>query len=149
MGLDCSHGAFNGAYGAFNRMRQFVCASIGGSYPPHFVYGPNGILEQDERGRLKIRGDLDENMFYCNEHRRNDCPGLYTFLDHSDCEGEISPEMCVLVANELEELLPNMEKMNWKSSGHISNYGGFVPTVKRFIAGCRLAASQNEPLEFR
>ncbi len=42
MGLDCSHNAFHGAYSSFNRFRQFVSKSIGGSYPPHEDKSLNG-----------------------------------------------------------------------------------------------------------
>jgi len=36
MGLDTSHGAFNGSYMAFDLLRDAICAACGdGSYPPH------------------------------------------------------------------------------------------------------------------
>jgi len=35
MGLDVPHGAFSGAYSAFNNLRRFLLRSIGGSWPPH------------------------------------------------------------------------------------------------------------------
>lgn len=35
MGLDVTHGAFSGAYSAFNNLRRFLLRSIGGSWPPH------------------------------------------------------------------------------------------------------------------
>lgn len=148
MGLDCSHDAFHGAYSAFNRMRQFVCAATGGSFPPHWMHGPNGDLLKDDAGNIR-KHDLDDNYFQCGEdYARVEWPGLYEFLEHSDCDGEIDPAMCVKVADDLERLLPKMEALRWESFGHIAARGGFIEVVRKFIAGCRAAAAENEPLDF-
>lgn len=37
--------------------------------------------------------------------------GLTEFFGHSDCDGEISPEMCKIVADELEAILPYVEEL--------------------------------------
>lgn len=149
MGLSCSHNAFYGAYSAFNRLRQFVCAATGGSFPSHFVYGPTGDVLMDERGLPRRDLTLQEDYFACGEdYPRDEWPGLYAFLEHSDCDGEISPEMCVKVADDLERLMPKMETLGWTSHGHIARDGGFLEVVRKFIAGCRAAAEANEPLEF-
>jgi hypothetical protein len=151
MGLDCSHDAFHGAYSAFNRLRQFVCAATGpdGSYPPHYQYTADGGLQDGPNGLLLRRTDLDDNMFYIgDEYGQESHPGLWEFLTHSDCDGEIAPEMCVKVADDLERLLPKMEAMTWASHGHIAARGGFLEVVRKFIAGCRAAAAANEPLAF-
>lgn len=62
--------------------------------------------------------------------------GLYEFFNHSDCDGEISANDCKLVADGLSEILP---KLN-------DDYD--IMRCKEFIAGCLLAYSKNEPLEF-
>jgi hypothetical protein len=151
MGLDCSHDAFHGAYSAFNRLRQFVCAATGpdGSYPPHYLYKAGGDVQEGADGMLLRRRALDEDKFYIgDEYDRETHPGLWEFLTHSDCDGEISPEMCVKVADDLERLLPAMEALGWQSHGHIAARGGFVEVVRKFIAGCREAAAAGEPLDF-
>lgn len=149
MGLDCSHDAFHGAYSAFNRLRQFVCASTGGSFPPHWVQGPDDPQPKGTEWELERRTDIPNDCFQCGEgFPTEEWPGLYEFLTHSDCDGEISPEMCVNVADDLERLLPAMEQMKWECAGHIAAAGGFVSAVKTFIAGCRAAAAAGEPLEF-
>lgn len=131
MGLDTTHDAFHGAYSAFNRFRKIVCKAIGGSFPPH-----------DDK-------TLEDAMWYWGDgYNKEQNQGLFVFLSHSDCDGHISPEMCVVVANELEEILPKIEALNEEAHGHIERDGGFVEVTKRFIAGCRLAAERNEPLEF-
>lgn len=152
MGLDCSHDAFHGAYSAFNRLRQFVCAATGpdGSYPPHYVYGPGGSVQEGHNGTLLRKPGLDEDMWYIgDDFDRETHAGLWEFLTHSDCDGEIAPDMCAKVADDLEALLPAMEALGWaEHGGHIERGGGYVATVKRFIAGCRDAAAKGEPLLF-
>lgn len=151
MGLDCSHDAFHGAYSAFNRLRQFVCAATGpdGSFPPHWQYTEGGQLKEGPDGRALYREGLDADMFYIgDEYDRSTHPGLWEFLTHSDCDGEIAPDMCVKVADDLEALLPKMEALRWESHGHIAARGGFLEVVRKFIAGCRAAAAANEPLDF-
>ncbi len=91
MGLDCSHNAFSGAYSAFNRLRQFVCAATGGSFPPHWMYGPNGEILRDPDGATRYHTQIPSDRFQCGEgYTRDKWPGLFEFLTHSDCDGEIS-----------------------------------------------------------
>lgn len=149
MGLDCSHDAFHGAYSAFNRLRQFVCHAIGGSFPPHWKYDEHGVLiERFAPSLASDMRDMQEGMYYAGEYTNEEWPGLHEFLGHSDCGGEISPESCVIVANDLERLLPEMQKLKWRASGHIEGAGGYIAVINRFIAGCRKAAENNEPLRF-
>lgn len=146
MGLDCSHDAFHGAYSAFNSFRQAVADAIGGSYPPHFVKNADGSLATDDRGRAVYDRSRDQEMWYAGDGMtREKNPGIYEFLSHSDCDGEISPEMCKLVADELEPLL---DKMPEKSGGHIAGRGGYRQVLQYFIDGCRAAHAANEPLDF-
>ena len=130
MGLDVSHGAFSASYGAFNRFRKAVAKAWGGSYPPH----------DDE--------SLDDSRWYCGEGTRlEDCPGLVEFFNHSDCDGEISPETCRRVADDLERLLPGIDAAGI-GAGHIERDGGYGVVARQFIAGCRAAADAGEPLVF-
>lgn len=134
MGLDTTHDAFYGAYSAFNRFRKFICEAIGGSFTPH----------EDKT--------LKDGYWYWGERFNEETyEGLYEFFTHSDCDGEISPEMCKVIADELEEILPQVEKLAKQifAYGHILRDGGYVEVTKRFINGCRLAYTMNEPLEFR
>ena len=64
MGLDCSYGAFSGAYSAFNRFRKFILKAIGGSCPPH-----------DDKS-------LDSDSWYWDTDAYNEHSylGLYEFL---------------------------------------------------------------------
>lgn len=133
MGLNISHDAFSGAYSSFNRFRWFVMKSIGGSWPPH----------EDE--------SLDRNMFYWPEgFVEEDHPGLCEFFRHSDCDGDIGVKMCRLVANELEAILPQIEKLeqSHEAFGHIARDGGYAAVTRKFIDGCRLANKKRQKLRF-
>lgn len=135
MGLDVSHGAFSGACSAFNRLRQFVLKSVGGSYPPH------------------TNANLDDNFWYWESDFGNieNYNGLCEFLNHSDCDGTISPDMCKAVSDELEAIMPNMELLakTEKCNGHILRDGGYINVIKQFIQGCKSAYESGEELIFR
>jgi hypothetical protein len=149
MGLDCSHDAFHGAYSAFNRLRQEAARAIGGSFPPHFLYDDEGQLVKGQDGLAVFDEDLDGAYFYSGEdYSKTTHPGLFEFLEHSDCDGEISPAMCLRVASDLEELLPQVQALGSVAAGHILNRGGYVEVLRKFIAGCREAAVAGEPLRF-
>lgn len=131
MGLDCSHGAFHGAYSAFNRFRQAVASAAGGSYPPH---------DNDA---------LDQNRWYAGNWKNPERPGLTEFFNHSDCDGKIAPALCAVIADEIEALLPEIARQAPRfDGGHIDREGGMYQVAKNFIAGCREAASLAEPLTF-
>ncbi|MED3440267.1 hypothetical protein P4393_12450 [Bacillus subtilis] len=134
MGLDTTHDAFHGAYSAFNNFRRFLLKSIGGSYPPH------------ENKEL-----MDGYWYFGDGYSAETHKGLAEFFRHSDCDGEINPEMCKIVADELEAILPQVEELSKSepSYGHILRDGGWVAVTKQFIEGCRLAHERDEPLEFR
>ncbi len=146
MGLDTSHDAFHGAYSAFNSLRQEVAHAVGGSYGPHWLRAHNGELARDKNGYPITDTSLDPDRFYMpDEMTREEYPGLWEFLMHSDCDGEISPEMCVKVANDLESLLPDMPE---GGAGHIAARGGYREVLRKFIVGCRAAAAEGVPLDF-
>ncbi len=137
MGLDCSHDAFHGAYSAFNRFRQTVANAMGGSFPPH----TEGRLDNDGK-------PFDRDMWYWgDDYAEETHPGLAVFMCHSDCDGEISPSNCLLVANDLESLLPAIDAQGL-GVGHIEHQGGYGAVARKFIAGCRAAAAAGETLDF-
>jgi len=148
MGLDVSHNAWSGAYSAFNSLRRTICEAMGGKWPSSF--------------------NSDDGFWYWGDgYTRETHPGLFVFLSHSDCDGEISPDDCTKVADDLEALLPRiaataeepalsgfvMEKngdgfVGRRTPGHIDRAGGYVGATRQFIAGCREAARLREPLRF-
>lgn len=145
MGLDTTHDAFHGAYSAFNSLRQEVAACIGGSYPPHWLRAFNGELARDKDGYPIRDLSLDGEKAYFPDGLQESSPGMFEFLSHSDCDGEIAPEMCAKVADALEAVLPDMPT---RGVGHIAARGGYREVLRKFIAGCRAAAAKGEPLGF-
>jgi hypothetical protein len=144
MGLDVSHDAFYGGYRSFNRLRQAVAWCINGSWPPHWVRAEDGsILQPAEFDETKGK----EQWYYNDPYSPETHPGLWIFMEHSDCDGIISHTDCPRVADDLEALIPKLETFRESATGHLAD--GYVETLKRFIAGCRLAASRGEDLEFR
>jgi hypothetical protein len=125
MGLDISHNAFHGAYSSFMRFRLAIVEAVGGTYERPSYLLPDG-------------------------YEKENAPGLHEFLSHSDSDGEISPESCKVIADELEAILPKIEEMdlNEYEWGHITRDGGILAVTKRFIEGCRKAHEANEPLNF-
>ena len=147
MGLDCSHNAFHGAYSAFNSFRQAVCRAVGGTYPPHWLRTYDGDIARDSNGMAIRDLSLEDGMWYVpDSFTRELNPGIYEFFEHSDCDGTISPDMCLVIAKELEPLL---DKMPEESFGHILQDGGYRSVLRRFIDGCKAAHSKGEPLRFR
>lgn len=149
MGLYCSHDAFRGAYSAFNRFRQAIARAAGGSYPPHYLYTASGETAIGSDGVLVRDETMDEGRFYvADEMTYETHPGLWEFFTHSDCDGDIPPDLCAKLADEMEALLPKIDAQG-VGDGHIARDGGFGSVARRFIAGCRDAAAAGEPLEFR
>lgn len=147
MGLDCSHDAFHGAYSAFNSFRQAVAFAVDGSFPPHYKRDEKGNFLRDEADRLIRDTSLDEESVYTgDDYTQEKYPGLFEFLMHSDCDGEISPQSCKIVADDLEPLLV---KMPDESFGHIARDGGYRKVLQRFIDGCRAAHAEGQSLKFR
>lgn len=127
MGLDTSHDAWSGPYSAFNRFREAIATACGVTWPDMVATHFEGIIRY--------------NDFDTEAH-----PGLVEFFMHSDCDGEITPELCAKLADEMEELLPKLDEMS-SASGYLAMLG-FGGAARRFIRGCRAAAAANEPLRF-
>jgi len=90
----------------------------------------------------------DDTCFYLPDGvTRESDPGLYAFLDHSDCDGDLKPAECAQVADALSALLPALDHMG-SGGGHLEHAGGIGAVTRQFIAGCREAEEQAEPLEF-
>lgn len=166
MGLKCSHQAFRGTYGEFHRFRQVVANAAGGSMPPHYKSKGKGIFDFNDEGQLIIDDTLEDHEVYLPEDIRQDEKniGLFVFLLHSDYEGEISPDMCFLIANSLIKLLPVIKATNYPFipkkkipdltiKGVVHNIQqwhneSYSDIAEKFIRGCQRAADANEPLLF-
>jgi hypothetical protein len=139
MGLDTTHGAWHGAYSAFNRWRDTMAQVAG--LP---LSGEPGMRATEH---LYINWDeITEENIYGKWERTPEEP-LVVLIAHSDCDGEILPEQAGPLADRLEELLPKITE-GPGADGHIGRDGGMVAVTCRFIRGLRAAVAANEPLGF-
>lgn len=140
MGLDTTHDAWHGAYGAFSRWRDKLAEAAGyalaevkdDTFPG--AYRTTVLLDW---GHLKT----DDDLFGEWEETPDD--PLIVLIAHSDCEGVIHPEQAAPLADRLEELLPSLP--DGDAPGHIGNWR---EKTQKFIDGLRDAVSKGEDLEF-
>lgn len=119
MGLDTTHDAWHGPYSSFMRWRTFIAKKAGlGNLRDYEGYGgqlPFSSIEQD---------------------------GLRTLLSHSDCDGELTPDECKSISDDLMNLLPLM-------NGADPNEQYFKEKTETFINGCMAAYHLKETLYFQ
>lgn len=137
MGLDCSHGAWHGAYSSFSRWRNAV-AEAAGYILETSDYLTYPAIDWNSLPNATLEGVWEDTP---------DDP-LLVLLAHSDCDGDIFPAQAGPLADRLEELLPEIAKQHDGDWGHITRDGGMVAVTQRFIDGLRLAQSLSEPLRF-
>lgn len=128
MGLDTTHGCWEGAYSAFGRWRSKLAEVAG--FPPLY-----------EMPGYKSYGAENHNVHSWEPYK--DDP-LTVLLTHSDCDGSIAAAQCGPLADRLEQLLPLLPSE--PDNGHI---GIWKDKTQQFIDGLRLAASRGEDVEFK
>lgn len=141
MGLDTSHDCWHGAYSAFSRWRQQVARAAG--------YMVEKVTWQD------IGYPVDTVMLEWHRYEAKNFMGewdelpsdpLLLLIVHSDCDGEIKAEHTALLANRLEQILPDIEDA--PDGGHIGYRGGYKACTERFIKGLREAHAAGEAVDF-
>lgn len=125
MGLNTTHNAWQGPYSSFNEFRKWLAS--------------------------KININLDEYIGYMHPDATKEITSInhkiMSLLNHSDCDGELTPEECRQIAEGIEEILNGISKEeseNAENNWHFSNYN----KAKRFKEGCLHAYSKNEHMEF-
>lgn len=121
MGLDVSHGCWEGPYSAFDRWRSALNYYLGND-------ASGGTTHEAYMGALD-RGVYDDQSVPIN-----------VLMGHSDCDGEIEAAVCGPLADALEALLTKMPER--------ALYDIHRPATLRFITGLRLAAAAGETVEF-
>lgn len=147
MGLNTTHGAWDGGYGSFYAWRKQIAFAAGlpplelmeGFYDPltnsrmlatlYTTAPSSGLIDLDRRLPIKWVSLKKTPLFH--------------LLTHSDCDGHITWRRCKGIADELEKLLPLLPKQEGHPHG---NYWG--EKTQLFIDGCRLAYDKKENLEF-
>lgn len=156
MGLDCSHDAWHGSYSAFHQWRKKLMqvaglpplelmegfySSLDNGRPPTLYHGMNTNQPAYGPDSRPFLADIDDSLpikWECLDPNP-----LYILLSHSDCDGDIAPEWCQSIANELEKLILLLPDED--AGGHIGNWR---TKTAQFVAGLRAAALANEPLDF-
>lgn len=137
MGLDCSHGAWRGAYSAFTRWRNTIAQAAGYSvakvqYEDGYS-APAVMIDWGHITEAQLHGEWEETP----------SDPLLVLIAHSDCDGVIKPEQAEPLAARLEELVDNLPTED--APGHIGNWRS---KTQSFIDGLRKAAAAGENLEF-
>ena len=116
MGLDTTHNAWHGPYSSFAKWRIWLASKIGLDLDTMVGFG--GDVEWSDT--LKAHP-------------------LYPLLNHSDCDGELSPSECKLIAEGLGVIIRDHSD---ESDKH------FIGWCLEFRGVAILAASENAAIEF-
>jgi hypothetical protein len=116
MGLTTTHGCWNAPYSSFNEFRERLANEIGISLSDYLGYG---------KGGSKDLSSIDHKIM--------------PLLNHSDCDGMLTPEECKSIADGLNEILIAM-----RPDG--KQY--FIYQIVKFRDGCLDAYSRGEEVEF-
>ena len=120
MGLDTSHNCWHGPYSSFNDFRKALANQIGINLDDYIGYGDKGTKDLES-----IPHDI------------------MPLLNHSDCDGELSPDECTRIAKGLDDVLSNFK------DDAVSKYPyNFKDDIVQFRNGCIDAASKNETVYF-
>jgi hypothetical protein len=141
MGLDTTHDAWHGSYGAFSTWRKDIAVAAGiigredNLYPTSF-YTPN---TKDS----PIDWDFwDSQTDYFGKWMTDPEDVIWVLLAHSDCEGHIKKRFLRPLADRLEALVPLVDDQ----PGHFTDY--MSTRTQRFVNGLRLAAADGKKLRF-
>lgn len=130
MGLDTTHGCWNGAYSSFNAFRHFLAEKININLDEYHGYGSDNAS--------KFLEDIDHDIM--------------PLLNHSDCDGYLSVQECERIANGLEQILKENNWMNIDESTIYDRFSNadlyYAQKAKDFMDGCRFAVEKNENVEF-
>lgn len=118
MGLNTTHGAWDGPYSSFHEWRRKIAELI--DVP---LDNMEGFTENVARLKWK---NLKPNP-------------LHALLNHSDCDGNIPYRKCKGIAEELEKLLPRLQSYEYRY---------YLDKTIKFIDGCKLAYNRKEKIEF-
>lgn len=134
MGLDLSHGNYGSPYSAFGNMRRWVARLAGYNLDEYHEYYTEEYDKQKRiaEGRIFPTKSLQDYPVLMADD-------LYILINHSDCEGEISPLDCAKLSIRMKQLVETKE----------AKLGGYyLQNALNFIEALDEAALLNEVLEF-
>lgn len=155
MGLDTTHGCWNGGYGGFAMFREVVGKAAGIPYrKPNMMameFGPDqpdidwGLVTPEE---LSGRWVGSEPTAYPSLSRMYDPPTtdpvLYLLI-HYDCEGQLRHEYLPALKARLEEIEPEYDRLIPRMP---AGYHGLSSKLRLFIEGLAAAIEAGEHVEF-
>lgn len=133
MGLDTTHGCWDGSYTGFSLWRDALadaagyCRIIGGKWADNEspVFGSVILIDWGHLPDKALMGEWPETP----------ADPLMVLIAHSDCDGVIHPAQAGPLAERLAELAPLVDEQ-------------YQPATQRFLAGLRDAVTANEDVEF-
>lgn len=130
MGLNVTHGAFDGSYSFFNDFRYAVAKRIGIDLNEYFGFNPMGA---------KMLTEINHP--------------LRPLFDHSDCDGELNQSECALIAFGLDKVMNSitLDEMatNMKIGRREYRMQDLYEDCEKFRNGCLLAVRKKESLQFQ
>lgn len=124
MGLDTTHDAYSGEYSSFNHFRRWLGKQIGIDLNEYIGYSSDTAT--------KNLADIDHL--------------LMDLFNHSDCDGELTPEQCKLIAEGLQEIINKIDLSSFINDPELSY---MYDRAIQFRDGCLLAYSLNESIKFQ
>lgn len=115
MGIDFSHSVARWSYSGFNRARERLAETIGIKL--------NEMLGFEESGGKPWPSAEKQPLIH--------------LLNHSDCDGELTPEQCRVVAPALREAVAQWPEDDWDRAQFLE-----------LAEGMEAAAAEDEPLRF-
>lgn len=141
MGLDTSHDAWHGAYGAFARWRKDIAIALGLITEGESLF-PKSKYDPEELKDSPLNWEKLDAMTDCEGiwYEQPDDP-IWYLLNHSDCSGVIKHEHLLPLANRLQELVPLVDNPESVSDWYNNR-------TQRFVDGLRAAHDAGEDLDF-
>lgn len=131
MGLDTTHDAWSGPYSSFMEWRIWLAKKIGIN-----LLDMEGFSDRDYTNPNRKRGTVKW------ETVEDD---LKYLLNHSDCDGHLTPAQCNKIAVRLKAIISEMDgdfEDEWNYEARMYN------AAVRFRKGCMKAYKNKEKLKF-
>jgi len=123
MGLDFSHCNASWSYDGFDRFRQKLAKEVG--------------IDLDSMEGFDIRAVLTGKISNSNKWSSLKPDDVHDFLNHSDCDGILTPEQCGRIAPRLTELIKDWDDDDYDKQQALE-----------LIEGMNAASQAGEPLKF-
>ena len=123
MGVDFTHCDARWAYSGFNRFRGRLAAACGAKWDGVMVWFSHEKKPTDAENEAEWNKVIDHP--------------IYPLLNHSDCDGHLTPDECVSVAKGIDMIVKNWPPDDYDRI-----------KAEQLRDGCLAAAAAKENLEF-